>query len=71
MKDDIFKITIPLTEQVKRRRINKAFCRIPRSRSAAEIMNHLGLKHRGYFRSAVLQPLLVEGVPAAIMPDTP
>jgi len=30
-------------------------------------MAHLGLKHRGYFRSKILQPILAEGM----MPDTP
>ena len=73
IEDDIFKIIIPLTEQVteqvKRRRIITEFCKTPRS--AAEIMKHLGLKHREHFRSKVLQPLIVEGVLAPTMPDTP
>lgn len=73
LEEDIFRIIIPLTEQVteqvKRRHKVIEFCKIPRS--TAEIMGHLGLKHREYFRSKILQPLLAEGRLALTMPDTP
>lgn len=77
MEDDIFRIIIPLTEQateqvteqVKRRHKIIEFCKTPRSTS--EIMDHLGLKHREYFRSKILQPLLSEGILAQTMPETP
>ena len=65
--------SIPLseqvTEQVKRRHKIIEFCNTPRSTS--EIMDHLGLKHREYFRSEILQPMLTEGILAQTMPDTP
>ncbi len=73
MEDDIFRIIIPLTEQVteqvKRRHKIIEFCKTPRSTS--EIMDHLGLKHREYFRSKILQPILSEGILAQTMPDIP
>lgn len=73
MEADIFKIVTPLTEQateqaVRRNKIIK-FCKIPRSTS--EIMDHLGLKHREYFRSNILQPLLDAGILALSIPETP
>ena len=34
-------------------------------------MDHLELRHREYFRSKILQPLLAEGMLAQTMPDTP
>ena len=37
----------------------------------SEIMDHLGLKHREYFRSEILQPMLTEGILAQTMPETP
>lgn len=36
------------------------FCSIPRSRD--EIMNHIGLNHREYFRKLILKPLLDAGI---------
>ena len=36
------------------------FCSIPRSRD--EIMNHIGLVNREYFRKTVLRPLLEAGI---------
>jgi len=69
MEDDIFRIIIPLTEQVTRRHKIIEFCKTPRSTS--EIMDHLGLKHREYFRSKILQPILSEGILAQTMPETP
>jgi len=73
MEADIFRIVIPLTEQatgqaMRRDKIIK-FCKIPRSTS--EIMDHPGLKHREYFRSNILQPLLDEGILALSIPETP
>lgn len=73
MEEDIFRIITPLTEQVteqvKRRHKIIKFCKTPRSSS--DIMEHLELKHREYFRSKILQPLLAEGILAQTMPDTP
>ena len=73
MEEDIFRIIIPLTEQVteqvKRRHKIIKFCKTPKSSS--DIMEHLELKHREYFRSKILQPLLAEGILAKTMPDTP
>ena len=73
MEDDIFKLIIPLTEQVTEQAIRRRkiieYCKIPRP--SAEIMKHLGLKHREYFRSKVLQPMLTERILAQTMPDAP
>ena len=73
VEDDIFRIIIPLTEQVteqvKKLRKIIDFCKTPGS--TAEIMKYLGLKHREHFRSKILQPLLAEGILAQTMPDAP
>jgi ATP-dependent DNA helicase RecG len=80
VEDDIFRIIIPLTEQVTEqteqvteqvKKLSKIidFCKTPRS--TAEIMKYLGLKHREHFRSKILQPLLAQGILAQTMPDAP
>lgn len=81
VEDDIFRIIIPLTEQVTEQATEQVaeqvkklrkiidFCETPRS--TAEIMKYLGLKHREHFRSKILQPLLAQGILAQTMPDAP
>lgn len=46
-----------------------AFCQQPKSR--AEIQEHLGLKDREHFRSAILNPLLDSGQLLRTLPDKP
>jgi predicted HTH transcriptional regulator len=46
-----------------------SFCLEPRSRE--EIQDFLGLKHREYFRSEILQPLLKEGLLVPTIPGKP
>jgi ATP-dependent DNA helicase RecG len=81
VEDDIFRIIIPLTEQVTEQATEQVaeqvkklrkiidFCKTPKS--TAEIMEYLGLKHREHFRSKILQPLLAQGILAQTMPDAP
>jgi len=45
------------------------FCAI--SRSITEIMQHLGLSHRTYFRNTPLHPLMASGKLALTIPDKP
>ena len=45
------------------------FCKIPRS--AQEIMQHLGLKHKTFFRNTILSPLIAEGKLALTIPEIP
>ena len=73
IEENIFKIIIPLTEQVTEQVIYEekitAFCAVPKS--GAEIMEHLGLKHREHFRSEILQKLLAAGKLKMTAPDKP
>lgn len=64
IEDDIFRIIIPITEQVV-----IDFCKVPRS--TKEIMDHVGLKHREHFRSEVLKPLLEKNMLFMTIPDKP
>ena len=45
------------------------FCKIPRS--AQEIMQYLGLKHKTFFRNTILSPLIAEGKLALTTPEIP
>jgi ATP-dependent DNA helicase RecG len=45
------------------------FCKIPRS--ALEIMQYFGLKHKTFFRNTILSPLIAEGKLALTIPETP
>lgn len=45
------------------------FCQTPKSRS--EIQEHLGLKHREYFRKAILNPLIKSEQLRLTLPDKP
>lgn len=45
------------------------FCAIPRS--IKEMMQHLGLSHRTYFRNTLLHPLIASGKLALTIPDKP
>lgn len=45
------------------------FCQQPRT--TKEIMNHLGLKHREYFRSKILNPLVEKRIIKLLYPDKP
>lgn len=45
------------------------FCKTPRT--AKEIMHHLGLKHREYFRDTILLPLINSGKIVLTIPDKP
>ena len=45
------------------------FCATPRS--VAEIMQHLGVSHRTYFRNKLLNPLIVSGALVPTIPDKP
>lgn len=71
IEEDIFKIIIPLTEQAtdqaERTKKIVSFCKT--GKSANEIMNFLGLKHREYFRSEILNPLLEKGILHPTIPD--
>ena len=75
---DIFKIIIPIaskvTEQVtaidqEQMRELLSFCQGPKS--AREIMSFLGLKHREYFRSKILRPLIEQKKLLLLYPDKP
>ena len=81
IESDIFKIIIPLSEQVteqvteqptgqaERSKIIIDFCET--ARTSAEIMAHLGLTHREHFRAEILQPLLVKGILFPTIPEKP
>jgi ATP-dependent DNA helicase RecG len=45
------------------------FCKTPKS--ASEIMDFLGLKHREHFRAKIIQPLLKQGLLKPTIPDKP
>jgi predicted HTH transcriptional regulator len=45
------------------------FCATPRS--VSEMMQHLGLSHRTYFRNTLLRPLMASGKLAPTIPDKP
>ncbi|MBF0280925.1 MAG: AAA family ATPase, partial [SAR324 cluster bacterium] len=61
--------TEQVTEQADRNRKIFDFCEVPRS--ANEIMVHLQLTHREYFRSEILKPLLEGGLLQPTIPDKP
>ena len=82
IEEDVFKIIVPLkhsdqateqvTEQVTEQATEQAvlsFCREPKS--THEIMEHIGLKHREYFRSQILKPLIEKGLLSLTIPDKP
>jgi ATP-dependent DNA helicase RecG len=62
-------VTEQVTEQVERTQIILEFCHTPRSRG--EIQGVVNIKDREYFRRDVLQPLLIEGLLIATIPDKP
>lgn len=57
------------TEQAEREAKLLEFCSIPRSRE--EMQAFLGLADREHFRSAILMPLLEQGLLAPTIPDKP
>jgi ATP-dependent DNA helicase RecG len=78
IEEDIFKIIVPLksSDQVSDQASDQAydqailsFCSIPKS--AEEIMKHLGLKHKSYFRKTILNPLIEKGILLPMIPDKP
>ncbi|MGI6393126.1 MAG: Fic family protein [bacterium] len=74
---DVFKIIIPLTEQVTEQvteqaeRVEKIlnYCKEPKTTS--EIMTYLELTHREHFRSMILNPLIEKGLLFLTIPDKP
>ena len=77
---DIFKIIIPTcykaTGQVTGQALNAekvekllSFCRTPRN--TKEMMQFLGFKHRDYFRSEILKPLVEQEKLFLLFPDKP
>ena len=77
---DIFKIIIPLvciaTEQATESYLAPekmvaltSFCRT--AKTAKEIMDFLGLKHREHFRSEILRPLLTQKKLFLLFPEKP
>ena len=77
IEEDIFKLTIPLTEQGTEQvteyadRIEKILVFCSKPRATKEIMEHIGLSHREHFRSEILTPLIKEGLIALTIPDKP
>jgi ATP-dependent DNA helicase RecG len=77
IEEDIFKCIVPLTpeateqvtEQVEKNGKILEFCKTPKS--ASEIMDFLGLKHREHFRAKIIQPLLKQGLLKPTIPDKP
>ena len=85
IEEDIFKCIVPLTpqvteqvaeqvteqvtEQVEKSKKIIEFCKTPKS--ASEIMDFLGLKHREHFRAKIIQPLLKQGFLKPTIPDKP
>lgn len=80
IEEDIFKIIVPYpsTEQATAQATEQAteqaamileYCKVPRT--TKEIMDHLGLTHREYFRSELLKPLIEEGKILLTLPDKP
>jgi ATP-dependent DNA helicase RecG len=81
IEEDIFKCIVPLTpqvaeqvteqvtEQVEKSKKIIEFCKTPKS--ASEIMDLLGLKHREHFRAKIIQPLLKQGFLKPTIPDKP
>ena len=59
---------IAATEQATEQAI-LAFCKEPKNSS--EIMEHIGLKHREHFRSAILKPMIERGLLELTIPDKP
>ena len=73
---DIFKIIVPTTPQATEQAIEQAilaqlisFCRT--ARTAKEMMDYLGLKHREHFRSTILKPLIDQKKLFMMFPDKP
>lgn len=83
---DIFKQVIPIAEsastpqdapqdttqdttQDKYAKMLTRFCVEPRTR--AEMMEHIGIKERAYFKKSILDPLLAKGVITMTLPDKP
>lgn len=79
---DIFKQVIPIAEsavtpqdvpqyttQDKYAKMLTRFCVEPRTR--AEMMEHIGIKERAYFKKSILDPLLAKGVIKMTLPDKP
>jgi len=63
-------VTAQATEQVTAQASKLLmFCSEPRSRE--EMQTYLNLKHREYFRSDILKPLLVQGLLELTIPDKP
>jgi len=85
VEEDIFKIIIPLTDQVtpqvtpqatpqatpqdERTKLILNFCSEPKSRN--EIQEFLKLKDREHFRKDILQPLITKGLLFPTIPDKP
>ncbi|MBP7554309.1 MAG: putative DNA binding domain-containing protein [Spirochaetes bacterium] len=81
IEEDIFKIIIPLTQQVTEQATEQAteqddrtkiileFCK--NEKSTSEIMKFLGLTHREHFRTDVLNPLINKGLLFLSIPDKP
>jgi ATP-dependent DNA helicase RecG len=57
------------TVQVERTKVILAFCAEPRTRD--EIQQYIGISNRGYFRTAILKPLLESGKLKMTIPDKP
>jgi len=62
-------VTEQVTEQVEKSAKIVEFCKTPKS--ASEIMDFLGLKHREHFRAKIIQPLLKQGLLKPTIPDKP
>lgn len=81
IEGNVFKIIIPLTEQVTEQATEQAteqeermekilnYCKEPKTTS--EIMNYLKLTHREHFRSEILKPLIESGLLLLTVPDKP
>jgi len=61
--------TAQVTAQVEKSEKIIEFCKSPKS--ASEIMDFLGLKHREYFRKKILRPLLKQGLLKPTIPGKP
>ena len=62
-------VTAQVAAQVEKSEKIIEFCKSPKS--ASEIMDFLGLRHREYFRKKILQPLLKQGLLKPTIPGKP
>ncbi len=62
---------LPSKLRASTEQVNKVLNFCMEAKSSKEILSHLNLKHREHFRSAILKPLLLEGMLEMLYPEAP